>query len=252
MRVAIFADVHGNSLALEAVLSDIERVGGVDEHWFVGDAADLGYDPVGVVRRVRDLPSLRAVRGNADRESTTHPHDLDAGLATLVATDLAAARTALAIRDNCFWTRGALTQAGQFGWLAALPVEQRVALPDGTMALLVHAAPGTDEGAGIRGDHRDDEVAALLAGAGAGLAIVGHTHRPLDRTVNGVRVWNPGSVSNPATSEHRAMWALLVADEVGYRLERRFAAYDVADMLARLARAHHPAESLIRGFWAER
>lgn len=251
MRVAIFADVHGNLLALEAVLADIERAGRVDKHWFLGDAADLGYDPAGAVRRIRELPGLRAVRGNADRESTTHIHELDAALAT----DDAAARAALAalaIRDNCFWTRGALTQAGQFAWLAELPVEQRIVLPDGTRALLVHAAPGTDEGAGIRGDHRDEDVEALLAGAGAGLVIVGHTHQPLDRTVNEVRVWNPGSISNPATSDQRAMWTLLVADEDGHRLERRFAAYDVADMLSRLAKVRHPAESLIRGFWTER
>ena len=182
MRVAIVADVHGNLLALGAVLADIDRAGGVDEHWFLGDAADLRYDPVGAVRRIRALPGLRTVRGNADRESTTHPHELDAEFAELIATDVVAARTALAIRDNCFWTRGALTQSGQFAWLAELPVEERISLPDGTRVLLVHAAPGTDEGVGIRGDHGDEEVEALLDGVQATLVIVGHTHRPLGRS----------------------------------------------------------------------
>ncbi len=254
MRVAIFADVHGNSIALEAVLADIAQAGAVDEHWFLGDAADLGYDPAGAVRRIRQLPGLRAVRGNADRESTTHPHELDAALAgfvDLIATDIESARIALAIRDNCLWTRGALTQAGQFRWLAELPVEQRLALPDGTTVLLVHGAPGTDEGTGIRGDHRDEEVKELLANTQTGLVLVGHTHQPLDRTVDGVRIWNPGSVGNPATRDHRAMWTLLIADAVGYRLERRFVPYDVTAMLSRLAKVHHPAESLIRRFWTE-
>ncbi|MDQ3442482.1 MAG: metallophosphatase family protein [Chloroflexota bacterium] len=61
MRVAIFADVHGNSMALDAVLADVERLGGVDAYWFLGDAADLGFDPVGAVQRIRGLPGLRAV-----------------------------------------------------------------------------------------------------------------------------------------------------------------------------------------------
>ncbi|MEJ7902116.1 MAG: hypothetical protein WKF63_09725, partial [Thermomicrobiales bacterium] len=69
-------------------------------------------------------------------------------------------------------------------------------------------------------------------------------------TVNGVRVWNPGSVSNPVTTEKRAMWTMLVVGEPGHRLERRFAAYDVAGMLARLEAIHHPADEHIRTLWA--
>jgi len=61
MRVAIFTDVHGNSMALDAVLADVERLGGVDAYWFLGDAADLGFDPVRAVQRIRGLPGLRAV-----------------------------------------------------------------------------------------------------------------------------------------------------------------------------------------------
>lgn len=252
MRVAIFSDVHGNSIALDAVLADIDQAGGVDAHWFIGDAADLGFDPVGSVQRIMQLPGLRAVRGNADRESTTHAHDIDEDFATLASTDLKAAQTALTIQGNCFWTRGAVTAAGLFDWLAGLPVEERIALPDRTQVLLVHAAPGTDEGLGVRREHSDEDVGSLLAGVKADLVIVGHTHRPLDRTVDGVRFWNPGSISNPVTSDTRAMWTLLEAEANGYRLERRFAAYNVARMFTQLAGVHQPAESYIRGFWREK
>jgi len=37
MRIALLADIHGNSLALEAVLKDIETRGGVDGYWILGD-----------------------------------------------------------------------------------------------------------------------------------------------------------------------------------------------------------------------
>jgi predicted phosphodiesterase len=37
MRIALFSDVHGNSIALDAVLQDIQAQGGVDAYWVLGD-----------------------------------------------------------------------------------------------------------------------------------------------------------------------------------------------------------------------
>ena len=46
MRLAILSDIHGNPLALDAVLADIQSQGEVDAYWVLGDFAALGYDPV--------------------------------------------------------------------------------------------------------------------------------------------------------------------------------------------------------------
>jgi len=35
MRAAILSDIHGNAIALDAVLSDIASAGGVDEYWIL-------------------------------------------------------------------------------------------------------------------------------------------------------------------------------------------------------------------------
>jgi predicted phosphodiesterase len=48
MRIALLSDIHGNTLALDAVLADIETRGGVDSYWILGDFSSMGYDPVGV------------------------------------------------------------------------------------------------------------------------------------------------------------------------------------------------------------
>ena len=56
MRIALLSDIHGNPLALDAVLADIEAQGGVDTYWLLGDFSSLGYDPVGVLERVTKLP----------------------------------------------------------------------------------------------------------------------------------------------------------------------------------------------------
>ncbi len=250
MRVAIFSDVHGNTMALEAALADIERAGGVDATWFVGDATALGYDPAGSVERLAAVPALTAVRGNVDRYVLAEDVETVPEIAARLEGATAEVRQRLEpLMRSMEWTRESLISADRLTWIASLPLEARVELPDGTWVLVVHASPGTDDGPGIRGEQSDAEVAALLAGADAGLVIVGRTHLPLDRTVDGVRVHNLGSVSVPYTDDRRAMWSLLEADERGYRLERRYAEYDIAAMLAALGDARHPAESFIRGLW---
>jgi len=264
MRIAVFSDTHGNSIALDAVLADIQRAGGADAHWFVSDAAMIGFDPVGTVERLSGLPNLVAVRGNGDRRLATAPEIVREITARFIATasddEAAVWRSTLADSE---WTRDALKATDLYGWIAQLPLEERLTLPDGTRVLLVHAAPGTDEGPGLHADQSDDELRALLAGAeadpfdsaalrsGQALVFVGHTHQPLDRTVDGVRVINLGSVSNPPRADKRAMWMLLEADESGYTVERRFATYDLAAVRERMARDQVPARDYLQRYFNE-
>ena len=65
MRLAIIADIHGNSLALEAVLADIDRRG-VREIVNLGDVASGPLWPRETVESIqaRHIPT---VRGNHDR-----------------------------------------------------------------------------------------------------------------------------------------------------------------------------------------
>ena len=45
MRYAILSDIHANLAAFEAVLEDIERQGGTDRIWHLGDIVGYGPDP---------------------------------------------------------------------------------------------------------------------------------------------------------------------------------------------------------------
>ncbi|HEU0166091.1 MAG TPA: metallophosphoesterase family protein [Thermomicrobiales bacterium] len=247
MKVAIFSDVHGNSIALDAVLRDIAPEH-VDAFWVIGDLVALGPDPSGSARMLAALPDATFVRGNTDRYVVNG--DVPGGPAQLEAARQDPERLPRYLRlfSNFPWARGAIAATGHYAWLAQIPLEIRVTLPDGTRVLLVHAAPGTDDGPGIPPQDvmSDDDLASVLAGADADLVIVGHTHVPLDRTVDGVTVHNLGSVSVPKTDEPRAMWTLLTADESGHTLERRFVEYDVAKVHAALDAAHHPYADAIK------
>jgi len=131
-------------------------------------------------------------------------------------------------------------------WLDELPLEQRLTLPDGAWMLGVHAWPGRDDGPGWEPDHTDEEVMERFAGCDAEVVFIGHTHWSQERRIAGVHVVKVGSVSNPRTADTRAMWMLL---DAGYRIERRFAAYDVAAVIEALAVAHHPAKRFVSSFF---
>jgi predicted phosphodiesterase len=246
MRIAVLADIHGNPIALDAVLADIEAQAGVDGYWLLGDLVALGYDPVGVLERLVRLPAAACVRGNTDRYIVTG--DRPGPWPSEAEADASLVARVVEITGNFAWTQGALLATGWAGWLAALPVEQRVTLPDGTRVLLVHAAPGTDDGWGMRPNLSDAAAADLLAGCAADLVCVGHTHWPLDRRVGSVRVINPGGVSNPSPPDLRASYALLDADARGYAVSFRRVEYDRAAVIAEIDRVRHPAAGYLRDF----
>lgn len=238
MRIALLSDIHGNLLALEAVLADIAAQGDVDAYWVLGDFSSLGYDPVGVLERVTQLPNALYSRGNHDRYTVTGERPgptLEQAQAQPQLVPLL-----LAMATNLAWTQGHIRASGWWNWLEDLPLELRLTLPDGTRVLGVHAAPGLDDGPGIIPLLNDEELRALLAPAEADLVIVGHTHVPLDRTIDQVRVVNLGSVSNPMRSRLEASYALLEADSVGYNVQMRYVDYDRQAVIDELQRIKHP------------
>jgi len=246
VRAALISDVHGNPIALEAVLTDVAAQGGVDEHWLLGDFAAIGHAPVAALERAARLPNARFLRGNTDRYLATGA--LPPPTPDQVRADPALLGRALEVAKTFAWTQGALAATGWLGWLDALPVEHRLTLPDGTRVLLVHAAPGTDDGRGVRPDAGDEELAGLVAGQAVDLVCVGHTHWPVDRTVDGVRVVNLGATSNSYLPGGDASYAMLDADGRGYRLWHRRVPYDHGAVLAALDQVRHPAAAFIARF----
>jgi predicted phosphodiesterase len=241
VRLALLSDVHGNPIALDAVLAEIAAAG-VDGYLVLGDLAAGGHDPSGAVERLTALPDARFVRGNTDRalaEGEPGPSLRE------VRRDPGAAARQIEAAAMFAWAHGHLVGRGLLPWVAALPLEQRLTLPDGTRLLGVHAAPGTAHGDGIRPSHSDEQLAEIVAGAEADLILVGHTHWALDRTVYDVRVVNLGSVSNPLAPDLRASYALIEADQAGYRLEQRRVEYDHAAVIAALEAVGHPAAEFV-------
>lgn len=245
-RVAVLADIHGNTIALDAAMAEIEAGGGVDAYWFLGDYVAIGFDPLGVMERIGRLPEAVFVRGNTDRLAAS----LEEMNPWLDEVKDKPEIWAMLVRINrsFAWTAGAMVSGGWREWLADLPLERRFTLPDGTRVLLVHASPGTDDGAGIHPKLSDEELGQRIAGAEEDLIFIGHTHAPLDRELGDVRVVNPGSIGNPVLPEAGACYALLEADSDSYRLTLHQAGYDKEAAMAATDATRHPAAEYIKRF----
>jgi predicted phosphodiesterase len=245
LTIAVISDIHGNLTALETVLADIDAHGGAAAFWVLGDLAAMGYAPLAVLERLKQLPNARFIRGNTDRYIALNERPAT----TLPSTSTPEQVTAtVEVAQSLSWTQGAVWAAGWREWLAALPLEFRETLPNGTRVLAVHASPGTDDGVGLRPTTPDAEAAPLFSNSEADLVLVGHTHWPQDRALNGVRVINVGSVGLPFTPDGLASYVLLRADERHYEIEFRTLDFDREAAIAQLEAQRHPAQNLIAGF----
>jgi len=242
MRIALLSDIHGNPIALDAVLADVQAQSGVDAYWILGDLAAIGYDPVGALERLAALPNARFVCGNTDRYVVTgeRPNPTFAA----VESDLSLLPLLVDVAQSFAWTQGAITATGWLEWLAALPFEQRAVLPDGARLLGVHASPASDE-RGVHPGLSEAELRPLFAGCAAELVCVAHTHWPMDLRVGGVRVVNLGSVSNPLPPDLRASYVILEANDAGYRVQHRHVEYAHQAVIAAAQQVRHPVAGYI-------
>ncbi len=244
MRIALLSDIHGNLLALNAVLDDISKRGGVDEYWLLGDYCAIGYDPAGVLDRLQTLPNARFIRGNADR----YVYSLDRPGPTVEQTkaDLNLLPVLLEVAGTMAWTTGHLAARGWLEWLGSLPLDISLTLPDGTRVLLVHASPGLDDGDGLNPSLSDAELWEKIGDSDADLICIGHFHIPIDRTLKGKRVINPGCVSNPIGGmDTRASYAILEATESSHSITFHRVAYDIQATIALVKQTGCPGAGFI-------
>ena len=276
MRIALLSDIHGNSIALDAVLEDIPQQGGIDAYWVLGDLAAIGHDPVGVLADWETGESVDWENGKLGNWETSQDesgsNDESTSLPTTnvpiyqptnppiyQSTSLPTHQSTILrwpacveIASSFAWTQDQDGRSPRVEWLAELPLEFRTVLPDGTRVLKVHASPGRDDGLSMHPGTSKEELQSMAAESQADLLCVGHTHWPMDLTVDGVHLLNVGSVSNVFPPDLRASYVMLEADESGYHVQHRRVPYDREAVVRELRRAplgagpvNHPAAKYI-------
>ena len=192
MRVALIADVHGNDLALEAVL-EAARDSDVELLLVCGDLVGYYFAPDRVMDLLRPWKK-HMIRGNHEDLLALAHRDRDAltGIECKYGSGHRVALERLAPSD--------------LADLFRLPTTASVDL-DGYRVLVCHGAPwDTDQYV-----YPDAPVELLERCAVPGYAavVMGHTHWPMEREVKGIRLINPGSVGQPRNHRPGADWAIL-------------------------------------------
>ena len=211
MEIGVISDVHGNTVALDAVFADMPAV---DALACAGDV--VGYNPwhAECVAAVRER-SIPTVSGNHDRAVASETR--------FAFNSMAGAGVAHA--------RETLTE-DQIEWLRSLPTTRR---EFNGRVRIVHGHPENPDRYTYTGEFSPD----LLGEEDA--LVLGHTHvQGHERFDEGV-VMNPGSVGQPRDGDPRAAYAVLDLDDltvtehrVEYDIDRVREAVAEADLPARI------------------
>jgi predicted phosphodiesterase len=232
-KTAFLSDIHGNAFALQAVLEDVQAQG-CRQVFVLGDIIN-GMDPSGCITSLREIEGLQCIKGNAEHYVLTP--DLDA----------------FPQRDEAFypgllelirWWQKHMS-ATDFEFIGALPDILHV---DGWY--MVHDSPSDREAVkhvdlqGIAEKYREflfhgvgipkkiltdqlHHILQFLDEKNASALLVGHTHEPYIKHVDGKVICNVGSAGFSLDGDARSSWVLCEQDDVQRNFSIRRVAYDV-------------------------
>lgn len=211
MKLAILADIHGNFPALEAVMSALERI--QPDYVIVnGDLINGTPFSVEVVDCIRSLDWV-VLRGNHE----------------FYLLDLGTPRAVPGSDDPKRWGQlhwlAARMRPDQVAYLAILPDERTLYLPNTQPIRITHGLPGRNK-VGLYSAQPDEEIAAALTEVHEQTFVTAHTHVQIDRHVN----WQPTLNSELSTHPHSEMqrpvvaarsWHVINPGSVGLPLNQR-------------------------------
>ncbi|MGZ4001757.1 MAG: metallophosphoesterase family protein [Mucilaginibacter sp.] len=217
---AIISDIHGNSLALQAVLEDIKSRG-IKDIINLGDHFFGALEPEIVAGMLRENPML-CISGNTDREIL---QSVDGNFT----------------KDGMDMVKADLSQQS-IAWLRSLP---KTATHD-SLFFVCHGTPESDdeyllEKVTVNGVfvHNDEDLVAHTKHTKERIILCGHSH--VNRVIylsNDKIILNPGSVGLPAylgngkysfameSNTPHAKYAIVHADGDNINIEQVLCTYD--------------------------
>ena len=227
MRIAVISDIHGNCLALDAVLADL-ACHPADSIVCLGDAIQGGPQPAEVVARLRQL-ACPIVMGNADAWLLTGKETGQEQISPERNRQLEAVRG---------WSLTRLSTEDQ-SFIASFQPTVDIPLGTSRSLLCFHGSPASFDDV-ILPNTPEEEFQQYLGAYTTQILTGGHTHIQHIRRVGDSFYFNPGSVGlaySHAQGEgafHADPWAeyavlTVEGDHIG--LEFRRVPFDVVDLV---------------------
>jgi putative phosphoesterase len=221
MRIGLISDIHGNRLALDAVVAELEREG-VDRIVCLGDVA-VGPQPAEALEGIREL-GCPVVMGNWDA----------AFLEGMPETRDEVGRKLVEIGE--WWVSFLSPDDAEFMRSFAPTVDLDL---DGMQAVCFHGSPQSYND-WIFATTSEEELRPMLDGFDLPVFIGGHTHLQMIRRFKEAVIVNPGSVGlpfrewwpRPVRISPWAEYGILESNEGRLSIDLRRTPFDVDAFLA--------------------
>ncbi len=225
MKIAFIADIHGNSVALERVLEDIEKKR-ADKIVVLGDICFRGPDPKGSLEKIRQLET-EVIKGNADEWIV---RGIKKG----------------EVPDQAFKI---MTQERDFG-VAQLSDDDILYLKNLQEEVKLTVGPYTIHGfhatpnslfQNVMPDCADEIMEKnLMVDKTADIYVYAHIHKPFVRFLNGKIVMNTGSVGLPFDGVPSASYGIIEVDGKNVKAEICRVEYDVVAVVKMYETVNYP------------
>ncbi len=185
IRIGLIADIHGNLVALETVLRELEQEH-IDDIICLGDVGSLGPQPHEVIERLRNL-SCPVILGNTDVWLLAPPPVKESD-----------PQNARILREINVWCAQQLAESDQAYLQTFSPTLQRV-LDERRTLMCYHGSPRSFDDV-IAATTPAEQVKEMLAGFSATIMVGGHTHIQMLRRYENSHIVNVGSVGLPGVN----------------------------------------------------
>jgi predicted phosphodiesterase len=223
VRIAALYDIHGNSVALEAVLAEVGALG-VDRVVMGGDLVP-GPEPREVIASLLGLNvPVDFIYGNGE-------------VAVLEELAGRAAKVPEQVRPMVRWS-GEQLGVGERQLIQGWPKTLEMEISGVGTVIFCHATP-RDENEIFTKLTAAEELRGIFEGLEAEVVVCGHTHMQFDLKVGDVRVVNAGSVGMPFGAAG-ADWLLLGDGAGSTGVELRHTNYNLESAAERIRATSFP------------
>jgi predicted phosphodiesterase len=236
MRVAVISDIHGNYIALQAVLADIAAQK-ADVIVCLGDTATLGPQPREVLAALKERNCIY-IRGNHDAALLDPERADEYQISEFLIPDL-------------FWCRENLSIA-ELKFLEAFEDSRELTFPNGVTALFFHGSPisftdiiQSTTDASLLDKYFESQKATVFVG--------GHSHIQMYRRHGEKIIVNSGSVGNAFRFTFSAgnapsllpwaEYAILSQSDNTLNVDLRRVYFDTAELLKVVAESSLPGKA---------
>jgi putative phosphoesterase len=216
MKIALFSDIHGNIVGLEAVLARLDQLGGADVVFALGDFLAVGPGTDDVIELLVSRQA-RMVRGNWDE--------------IFVDPDAYLARTKpqlQAVVERHFEWLQRNTSAATRALLASLPLHADLAVAPGHKLFVCHAAPNDTRSSGCSAATSTAQLRQLYGSLDAEVVAYGHYHAhhviPLDKKL----LINVASIGMQRNGFGQSAFTILEYADDRWNVQQHQVPYDVA------------------------